>query len=312
MTTILIAGGSGFIGSAVARALAQRPDTRLRCLSRAPDAARARLGALYQEYVAGDVTRPETLDRALAGAEVVIGAAQFANFPIERPARGLTFDAVDRQGTEHLVAAAKRAGASRYLYLSGMGADPDSRWPWFRAKGRAEAAIAAAGVPATIFRPSWVYGPGDRSLNRFVGFARRLPFVPVIGSGEERVWPVFVDDLAAIVAQAIDLPTAGRIFDVGGPRELSMNEILRTMLAVMRLRRPLLHAPPLFPRLAATVMQALLPNPPLTPGAIDFLLTAGGDVDTTALRAVFQIRLTPLREGLETYLAPGRRAAGGG
>jgi NADH dehydrogenase len=251
------------------------------------------------------VTDPATLDAALAGVDAVVGAAQFSGFPIEQPSRGLTFDNVDRRGTENLLAAAGRVGVRRYLYLSGAGADPRSRYPWFRAKGHAEAAIRSSGILYTIFRPSWVYGPGDKSLNRFVTFARRLPFVPVIGSGEEHLWPAFIGDLAEVVAGAVYLPAAERReFEVGGPELLTMNQILRTMLDVMGLRRPLVHAPVVFPRLASAVMERVLPHPPLTPGAIDFVLSAGGDVDTTALRETFPIRFRPLREGLATYLAP--------
>ena len=122
--------------------------------------------------------------------------------------------------------------------------------------------------------------------------------------------PVLVDDLAEIVARSIDLPAAeNRVFEVGGPESLSMNEIVRTMLDVLQVRRPLAHAPVFIPRLGAALLEALLPNPPLSPGAIDFVLSAGGDVDTTALRETFGTPLTPLREGLARYLRP--RAGGG-
>src|SRR5690606_15379089 len=96
----------------------------------------------------------------------------------------------------------------------------------------------------------------------------------------------------------------GQVLEIGGPAMLTMNQILRTMLEVMQLRRPLLHAPVVFPRLAAAAMEKVLPSPPLTPGAIDFVLPAGGDVDMTALLEILPAPRRPLREGLSTYLAP--------
>src|SRR5581483_4595813 len=103
----------------------------------------------------------------------------------------------------------------------------------------------------SIFRPSWVFGPEDKALNRFVGFARRLPFVPVIGDGKQQLQPVFVEDVARAVADSLETPAAANaVFEIGGPDVLSMDQVLRTMLAVMGKRRPLLHAPAFLPRLA--------------------------------------------------------------
>jgi NADH dehydrogenase len=111
--------------------------------------------------------------------------------------------------------------------------------------------------------------------------------------------------VADAVARSLDAPAAlGRAFEIGGLQALSMNEILRTMLEVMGLRRPLLHAPAALARIAAAAMVAVLPDPPLTPGAIDFLLSAGGDVDPRPLRDTLGFQPTPLRDGLASYLAP--------
>jgi len=147
-----------------------------------------------------------------------------------------------------------------------------------------------------------VYGPEDRSLNRFAAFARYLPFVPVIGSGEIRVQPILVTDLAEVVAMSVDAPqTFQKTYDVGGPQALTMNEILRTMLQVMGKRRPLLHGPVALVKAAAALL-ALLPNPPLTPAAVDFILM-DEPVDIAPLLHDLPVQLTPLAEGL-AYLKP--------
>ena len=112
------------------------------------------------------------------GVETVVGCQQFPNSPIEDPKRGYTFEEVDARGTENLVQAAKAAGVQKYVYLSGSGAAPDAERHWYRAKWRAERAVRESGMQFVILRPSWVYGPEDRSLNRFLGMSRYLPFVP--------------------------------------------------------------------------------------------------------------------------------------
>jgi NADH dehydrogenase len=156
-----------------------------------------------------------------------------------------------------------------------------------------------------IIRPSWVYGAEDRSLNKFAAFVRLLPIVPVIGSGEERVQPVLVDDLARVVAAAVDRPeSTNKIIEVGSREPISMNEILRTLMRVLGKERPLLHQPRWLVKIPAMVLQ-YLPNAPLSPSAIDFI-TQEEPVDPDQAERILGVRIRPLEEGLRTYL--GRRA----
>jgi NADH dehydrogenase len=200
------------------------------------------------------------------------------------------------------VEAAKAAGVQRYIYLSGAGAAPDAKYHWFRAKWRAETAVRGSGITYVIFRPSWVYGPEDHSLNRFLTMSRFLPFVPIIGDGSrQRLQPVFIDDLGWAVAEAVDNRAAdNRVFEIGGPEVLTMKEIIRTALAVMGRRRFLLPIPKVLMK-ALTVLLRFLPGPPLTPDAIDFI-TMDALADSSELVETLGLRLTPLREGLSTYL----------
>lgn len=299
---VLVAGGTGFIGGGVVQELVQRGH-EVAVLSHRPEAAQRRFVGTSVEVRRGDARDAASLRRAVESMEVVVSAMQFPNFPIENKKKGYTFDEVDARGNERLVAAAKEAGVTRYIYMSGAGAAPNAAKHWFRAKWRAEQAIINSGLRYTIFRPSWVYGPGDKSLNRFAGFARMLPFVPVIGSGKQRMQPLFVDDLVRCAADSLTNEAAGfGTFEIGGPDVLTMNDVIRTMLAVMERRRPLLHAPAFLPKLAGLLMTPL-PNPPLSPDAVDFI-TNDALADLTLLRGAFHPRLTPLREGLRTYLAP--------
>jgi NADH dehydrogenase len=299
---VLVAGGTGFIGAAVTRELLARGH-EVAVMSHRPEAAAQRFPGQPVEVRAGDARYAVSLGPAVAGMEAVVSAMQFPNFPIEKPKQGFTFEEVDARGNERLVAAARDAGVQTYVYFSGAGAAPDAPKHWFRAKWQAEEAIRAGGLRYTILRPSWVYGPEDKALNRFVGFARRLPFVPVIGNGKQRLQPVFIDDVARCAADSLTLDAAASaVFEIGGPEVLTMDGVLRAMLSVMGKRRPLLHAPAFIPRIVGALMSPL-PKPPLSPDAVDFI-TADAVADTDGLLKAFQTTLTPLREGLATYLAP--------
>jgi NADH dehydrogenase len=247
------------------------------------------------------VTDPDSLPSAVSGIRAVVQALTFPTFPVEKKSLGFTFEEFDHHGTARLVAAAASAGVTRFVYCSGAGAAPDAGKAWFRAKWQGEEAVRSAGVPSAIVRPSWIYGPEDRALNRFATFARRLPFVPVVGDGRQRLQPVFVDDVAEVLARAAAGDGPSGTFEIGGPQVMSMDDVLRTMLSVMGRRRPLLHIPVALPKLAGFALQAL-PKPPLSPDAVDFL-TGNALADTGPLLEAFDIRLTPLREGLSTYLS---------
>jgi len=298
---ILVAGGTGFVGGGIVRELAGRGKP-VAVLTRNAAKAATRFPHIEVEYREGDVGDPASLAAAVQGAEVVIGCVQFPNSPIENQRRGHTFEETDAAGTERLVEASKTAGVQRYIYVSGAGASPDSKYHWFRAKWRAETAVRDSGITYVIFRPSWVYGPEDRSLNRFLTMSRFLPFVPIIGVGSrQRLQPVFIDDLGWAVAEAVDNRAAdNRVLEIGGPEVLTMKEIIRTGLEVLDRRRFLLPVPKVLMKTQSALLQ-FLPGPPLTPDAIDFI-TMDGLADSSELVETLGVRLTPLREGLATYL----------
>jgi uncharacterized protein YbjT (DUF2867 family) len=306
---VAVAGGTGFVGGAIARELVSRGQQVVLLTHRPtrPGASRqSTTGAAAQfEYRQADVTQPGSLATALAGVDALVISLAFRNSPIEAPRRGQTFEKVDAAGTEALAAAAKSAGVGRLVYISGAGAAPDAARHWFRAKWRAEEAVRGSGIVYTILRPSWIYGPGDRSLNRFLGLSRWLPFVPQIGNGRQLLAPVFVGDVGALVADALVTPAAENVaLEVGGPETLTMDEIIRTALRVQGRRRPILHAPVVLMKVM-TAPLTLLPSPPMTPAAIDFVVQAA-PVDTGPLHERLPRRLLPLPEGLATYLAPNR------
>jgi NADH dehydrogenase len=165
----------------------------------------------------------------------------------------------------------------------------------------AEAAIRESGLEYTLLRPSWIYGRGDRSMNRFVTFCRYLPIVPVIGDGRTPVYPAYVEDVARCAAEAVIREDAkDKAFELGGPDRVTMDEIVRTIQKVLGRRRPLLHQPGGLMKLLVLPL-AVLPEPPLSPTAIDFVLQ---DVDLDPKPAIeyFGFPFLRLEEGLRRYL----------
>lgn len=297
---ILVAGGTGLVGGAIVRELARR-GKKVAVLTRDAERAQKNLAGVA-EAREGDVRDPMTLGSAVEGVETVIGAQQFPGYPMEDKGKGRTFEEVDAKGTESLVEAAKAAGVKRYIYLSGAGAGKDAKYHWFRSKWRAEEAVRNSGLTYVILRPSWIFGPEDVSLNRFLNMSRFLPFVPLIGNpGKQRVQPVFIEDVAKIAAESVDNPTAdNQTFEIGGPEAMTMNELIKVALDVAGRKRLMLATPTPVMKLVASIAQHA-PGKPLTPDAIDFI-TQDALGDPTEVQEALGIEVTPLRDALETYL----------
>ena len=292
---ILVAGGTGFLGRAIVAAL-RHDGHEVRVLSRG-GGANPWSEDRGVEVVEGDVREAATLTDAVAGCDTVVVAVQFPGHPVEVPKKGLTYDEFDRLGTENLVAAAKKAGARRLVYLSGVNVGQGRHEEWFVAKDRAEAAVSGSGIAYTIIRPSWVYGPRDRTMNRFAMFARMLPFVPLPGPGTAKVQPVHVDDVGFVVARALATPAAeNQVIEIGGPQLLSFRQIVRIMLEVMGVRRFLLPTPTPVVKLGAMLLYRL-PGRLLSPRAVDFV-NVDGPADNRALRELLGFQPRPLAEGI--------------
>lgn len=296
---ILVSGGTGFIGSAVVRELLGRRE-RVAVLGRDAAKVRAKFGD-SAEAREGDVREPATLTPAMRDIDIVVNCVQFPGEPIENRRKGHTFEEVDLKGTRHQVDAALAAGVRRFVYVSGAGASRDAEQHWFRYKWEAEQYLRDSGLEWVIVRLTWVYGPGDVALNRLIGMAARLPFVPLFGDGNQAMQPVFIDDVGRIIADAALRPEAANdLFEAGGPEVMTMNDAINHALAAAGKKRRILHQPVALGKALGT-LAGLLPSPPLTADAVDFI-TMPATADNRHLIEVLHPRLTPMREGLATYL----------
>jgi uncharacterized protein YbjT (DUF2867 family) len=297
---VAIAGGSGFIGRAIARRLAAIGEIKVRVITRNPDAAYERLKVQGVQFVRGDVADPATLKDALAGADAIVDAVQFDGYPVENPRRGLTFERVDYGGAVTLIQAAKQAGVTQFIYISGASADEYSAHPAFCAKGRAERAIRDSGLSYTIFRPSLVYGPEDKVVN---GLARAMRFTPLFGvpgTGKQWVQPVLVDDLSACVALALSGRGRNQIYEIGGPDLMTFDQMMHAIMNASRRRRLLFHIPENVMRAVGGLLEKL-PKPLLSRDAVTFV-TADNACDNQLLLKEFGITLTPAQVGM-AYLS---------
>ena len=298
---IVVIGGTGFLGRHITRALLDAGHD-VTVATRDPSKVGSIKLLLGANAARCDVTDPATLIGLLEGATAVVYVIGFPNYPMEQPRKGLTFDRYERGGIEHVLAEARRSGTPRLVYLSGVGADPFSDKSWYRAKGRAEEAITRSGLTYAIVRPSWAYGPEDVALNKFRAIARYSPIVPKPGVRPQLIQPVYVKDIALAVQRIFERSDAwDRVYEIGGPEVMSMDEVVKTMLDVMGKRGFVLPIPAPLAKLG-TAPLALLPKPPMTPGGIDFAIQ-DGLADNTELRKVLEVEPVPLRDGLMHYMA---------
>jgi NADH dehydrogenase len=250
---VTVFGGSGFIGRHVVRALAKR-GYRVRVAVRRPDLAffLQPLGNVGQIHaVQANLRYPASIDRAIEGADVVVNLVGILSESGRQ-----RFQTVQANGAKAIADAATRKGISRFVQMSAIGADPASPSAYARSKAAGEAAVHAAIKEAIIIRPSIVFGPEDDFFNRFAALARILPGLPLIGGGETRFQPVFVGDVAEVVARAVDGSLkAGATYELGGPEVKTFRELLETLLRIIHRRRLLLPLPFPLARIQAGVME---------------------------------------------------------
>jgi len=290
---IFVTGGSGFVGGHVVHELRGR-ELAVRCLVRDPRKA-AKLAAWGCELLEGDMTDPAALRRGVDGAETVIHLVGI------RQGREEQFRRIMVDGTRDLLAAAKGTGVGRFLLMSALGTSEATKGlvPYYGAKWEMEQLVRASGVPHVIFRPSFVFGPDGGILPTFAKLARLAPVTPIIGSGRQRIQPIWADDVAAYFADGVARDDAtGRTFELGGPDIVSWDEFWRRLKAARGMRRPSIHVPVSLMRLNALVTERLPGNIPLTRDLLKMLEHGDNVVSNDDATRTFQLPLVPLDDQL--------------
>jgi len=294
---VFVTGATGFVGHALLQRLCASGH-RVRCLvRRGSEAALRGHGAI--ERIEGDILTRRSLEEGMAGCDAVIHLVGIIR---EQRGSGVTFERVHVEGTSRVLEAATAVGIRRYLHMSALGTRPGATARYHRTKWTAEEAVRNSGLEWTIFRPSIIYGHGDGFVTMLASMVRRLPAVPVIGSGRQRLQPIPVDQVAAGFAAALELATTiKQTYEVGGPEPVTMLELLDLIGRALGRRRVLkIHAPV---AVVSPFVRLLHPFPgfPVTP---DQLVMLGEDsvCDPRPFFDTFTLDPVPLAVGLERML----------
>jgi len=301
---VAILGGAGFIGRYVVKRLAERGDVLTVGGRNAAGAKFLKLkGDVGQVGLVNLSIHSEALLRAFtADADTVVNLVGILH---ERGSQ--RFDAVHHVGAARLARLAREAGVERFIHFSAIGAEPRSTSAYARTKAAGEQAVRDAFPTATVLRPSIVIGPEDQFFNRLAGMAMISPVMPLIGGGDTRFQPVYVGDVADAAVHCIDDgATAGRTYELGGPKIYTLRELTELLLEEIRRKRVLLDLPFGLAALQARLL-SLLPNPPLTQDQVEMLkydnVVASGALGFEALG----IAPTAVEAVLHTYLDRFRR-----
>ena len=276
----------------------------MRALVRDADAAR-QLHAWGCESAVGDVTDPESLTRAVEGCDAVVHLVSI----LQGSQRD--FDRVMTEGTRSLVAAAKAAGVRRFVLMSALGFDEHTKdiVPYYRAKWEMEQAVKESGLEHVIFRPSFIFGRDGGALQQFKRIAKLAPVTPIPGPGTQRIQPIWVDDVAAYFAAAVDKPeAANRTFELGGPDAVTWNEFWRRLKRAPRARVGRRCTFPSRLMRAQAVVLERLPKPPVTRDQLTMLAAGDNVVQSPDAVDTFGLPLVPLDEQLRRALDAGHGA----
>jgi uncharacterized protein YbjT (DUF2867 family) len=294
---VFVTGGTGFVGRAVIQAL-RANGYAVRCLVRRGSERDLRgFGAI--ERVEGDIMARQTLDEGISGCDAVVHLVGIIR---ERSAIGSTFERVHVQGTQNVLDAAVAAGVRRYTHMSALGTRQSARSHYHRTKWAAEEIVRSSPLPWTIFRPSVIYGRGDQFVTMLSGMIERLPVVPVIGNGRQRLQPVPVEQVAQGFARALTLETTVKqTYDVGGPDAVSLVELLDEIALAMGRRRPLKAHIPIGLVRPVTRLLHHFPAFPLTPDQL-LMLEEENTCDPAAFFSTFALPPTRLADGLRLMI----------
>lgn len=250
---VVLIGGSGFLGTHVAQELLSC-GVRLRVADRHPERAiglrpLANLGQI--QLARCNVKDRRSIEAAMQGADAAVYLV--GTF-------GADQQALQADGAGFAASAAATQGARAFVYVSAIGADAESDSGYAATKGDGERQVRAAFPQATVLRPSILFGEDDAFVNLFAALIARAPVLPVFGS-EARLQPLFVDDAAEAVANALADPArhGGKTYEIAGPQTLTVYELHQRIAAAQGRERSFVAVPdPL------SALFAALPGTPMT------------------------------------------------
>jgi uncharacterized protein YbjT (DUF2867 family) len=302
---VTVFGGSGFIGRYLVKRLAQQ-GARVRVAIRRPDEGLflKPMGTVGQiDLVQANIRNRPSIERAVDGADAVV-----VSVGVLSSGGAQTFEAVHARGPGLIARAAAAAGVKQLVHVSAIGADAESPSHYARSKAQGEALVRREFPGAAIVRPSIVFGPEDGFFNRFANLARYSPVLPLIGGGQKRMQPVFVADVAdALMAILNRADSAGKTYELGGPRAYTFEELMALVLEVTGRKCWLVPVPVQVAMILGAIAELSPLAPPLTRDQVRLLqIDNVASPDRPGL-ADLAVAPTPVEGILETYLHRYRR-----
>jgi uncharacterized protein YbjT (DUF2867 family) len=294
---VFVTGGTGFVGQYVVKTLLEHGHEAV-LLVRQNNAPQNQAPPLpSSSFVEGDIHRRETLTRGVSGCDAVIHLVG-----IIREVGKDTFRTVHYEGTRNVVDAAQSAGIKRLIHMSAEGTKPSALSQYHKTKFSAEEYLKSSGLNYTIFRPSMLFGPGDKNFTVLARMIKKAPFIPVIGKGKYKWQPVSVRNVAELFVLALENSKAeNKTYEVRGPEVFTFNQILDTIMEVIGITKLKVHVPVGIARPIIYLLERLLPSPPITSDQLTMLLE-NYDHHTDDVLMDFNINLIPFEKGLREYL----------
>jgi NADH dehydrogenase len=288
---ILVTGGNGYVASYTLSAL-KKLNQPVRALIRNSNQSKKIVDAGAIPVI-GDVTDIESLKMALVGVDQVIHLAA-----VNRDIGAMTMQKINAEGTINLVNAAKSAGVKHIVNVVGLGADSTRPYPLAKTQGVGVEYLIASGVPYTILESSVIFGAGDEFLNTLAGLARIPPFMIVPGDGKSKFQPISAQDVATCAVKSLSLPEVlNKRLQICGSEVLTLEQIIDAILREMNLQRIKLKTPVPMLKIGVSVMDKVLPKPPVTPSllaqiGVDNIATAN------ATETVYGVKPIKLNDGI--------------
>ncbi|MFQ5646411.1 MAG: SDR family oxidoreductase [bacterium] len=292
---IFLTGGTGFVGSSLRDELVKQGH-QVVCLVReqSQDKLKEVKGI---ETVVGSVTDSQSLEGKMAGCDAVIHLVGIIR---EIPAKGVTFSNVHFHGSRNMIDEARRAKVPHFLYMSALGVKEGAKARYLQTKYKAEEYLKKSGLTYTIFRPSFIYGEHDASINMFADMLKG-PVFPIIGDGRYKQQPVALEDVRSGFIKSLNNSRAhNQTFEIGGPEQFEFQGMIDVVAEVLR-RKPVKIHQPVFMMKPIVKMLGRFSFFPITSDQL-LMLLEDNVCDSAPYYKAFDIAPTRFKEGISRYL----------
>lgn len=230
---IFLTGGTGFVGHHLRKALVNDGHEIVILTRHAHQAVEKGIS-----WITGDITEVDKIIDGMEGCQAVINL-----IGIITETKSATFERIHVEGTAAILTAMRRLKIARLLQMSALGAKSKASTHYYQSKWSAEELVRGAGIEYTIFRPSFIFGPGDGFINTIVHQLIHYPIIPIIGSGEYTFSPVSVHVITEAMTKSLsaDELLKCKTFELCGPDSYTYSEIVKLLAKRLNRHKPIVH-----------------------------------------------------------------------